>query len=109
MQSDGGYKYPGNTVCAVLSVVAIAVVLIVWTVVQMNFAKGLSTLMSVEGTVLWASSLTPKGLLPPPSGFRARCAWFCRQQAGVMFSLNQPMFFAGILLAIIGAIVGSAG
>ena len=107
MQIEGGYKYPGNLVCLVLSVVAVGAVLIVWKVAPLTGAKGLATLMSVEGTVLWASSLTPKGLLPPSGGLGSRLTWFWRQQSGVAFGLNQPMFFSGIVLTIIGSIVGS--
>jgi hypothetical protein len=107
MQFEGGYKYPGNTVCLVLSVLAVGTVLVVWRVVPLSLWKGLSTLFSVEGTVLWASSLTPKGLLPPSGGSGSWFTWFWRQQGGVTFGLNQPMFYAGILLAIIGSIIGS--
>jgi hypothetical protein len=68
----------------------------------------LAALLIVQGTVLWASAFTPKGLLPLPCTLRGRVGWFLKQQAGVTFALNQPMFYLGILLVIAGTIVGSA-
>lgn len=107
MQVEGGYRYPGGTVCTVLSVVAVAPVLVIWATVGLPVWRALATLLIVEGTVLWASSFTPKGLLPPPSSVRGRVDWFFKQQSGVTFALNQPMFYFGILLVITGTILGS--
>lgn len=107
MQIQGGYRYPGSAVCALLSVGAMGAVTVVWVKAPLPLWRGLATLLVVEGTVLWASSLTPIGLLPPPSGLRPRLGWFFGQQGGVAFTLNQPMFYSGVVLAIIGTIVGS--
>jgi hypothetical protein len=107
MQFDGGYRYPAVTVCAALSCLGMGAVAIIWSVATLPILRGIATLLLVEGTVLWASSFTPKGLAPPPSGIRGRLRWFFRQQGGVTFAINQPMFYLGILLVIVGTIVSS--
>lgn len=107
MQFEGGYRYPASAICAVLSLLAVGIVIIVWFKARLPFGRGVATLLIVEGTILWASSFTPKGLLPPQGGLRARLVWFFKQQAGVTFAINQPMFYAGILSVIIGTIIGS--
>lgn len=107
MQFQGGYRYPGGTVCLVLSLGAIGAAAVVWVRAPLTFWHGLGTLLAAEGTVLWASSLTPIGLTPPPAGLAARLKWFFDQQGGVPFGLNQPMFFAGVVIAIVGTIMGS--
>jgi hypothetical protein len=90
----------------VLLLLGAVAVIIVWVATGLSVFLGTATLFSVEGTVLWASSFTPKGLMPPPKGFRPRLSWFFNQQGGVTFAINQPMFYAGILLAIAGTTIG---
>ena len=106
MQFEGGYRYPGGTVCLLLSLIGALAVVLVGVTAGLPVFRAIAVLFNVEGTVLWASSFTPKGLLPPPRGFRALLRWFFNQQGGVTFALNQPMFYAGILLVVVGTIFG---
>lgn len=108
MQFEGGYRYPAAKVCTILLLLGLAAVTIVWAKVGLPPLRAGGVLLSVEGTVLWASSFTPKGLTPPSSGrLRELLHWFFAQQSGVTFALNQPMFYAGILLVIAGTVVSS--
>lgn len=107
MQFEGGYRYPAGTIWGVLSVVGVVAVLLVCAINKVPVWRALGALLTVEGTVLWASSFTPKGLSPPPPRFWLRVTWFFKQESGVTFSLNQPMFYSGILLVIAGTILSS--
>ncbi len=107
MQVQGGYRYPVARVCTILLLPGFVVVTILCVWACLPLLRALGVLLSVEGTVLWASSFTPKGLTPPPRALREFFRWFFVQQGGVAFAINQPMFYAGVLLTIVGTIVSS--
>lgn len=107
MQFEGGYRYPGTLICASLSLISLGIVAFIWNLRGLSLFQGLSLVLTLEGTVLWASSLTPKGLIPPPNGFVPKIRWFFNEQGGTPLSLNQPMFIFGILFVLIGTIFGT--
>ncbi len=78
----------------------------IWYWKPLSVGKGLALLLSLEGTILWASSLTPIGLKPPPVGFLSKLRWFFDQQGGIPFSVNQPLFYIGVLFLLIAIIFG---
>jgi hypothetical protein len=63
-----------------------------------------SLFFKLESTVLVASSLTPVGLTPPSKGMVQKIKWFFKQERGIPLGYNQPMLYAGLLLAIISTL-----
>lgn len=106
MQFSGGYRYLGSKICFYLSLISITVGSIGWYLKSLSLGRGLSLLFALEGTVLWASSLTPTGLVPPPPGILKKLGWFFTEQVGVPLSLNQPMFYVGIILVLVATVLG---
>lgn len=107
MQTQGGYLYPGGMVLKVFSLAVFSITAIAHRLMGLTLWQTLSLFLSMEGTVLWACSLTPKGLTPPPEGARSKISWFFSEQHGTTLSLNQPIFFLGILFSLSGSIVGT--
>ena len=107
MQFEGGYRYPGNAICGIASALSIVATAIVWRAKPLPNSQAATLFLMLEGTILWASSFTPRGLVPPPAGLRGKVAWFFRQQAGTALAFNQPMFYLGILCVLCGCIVGA--
>ena len=107
MQFEGGYRYPGNAICALASVLSLLAAGLVWKLKPLPSSQAVALALMMEGTVLWASSFTPKGLTPPPTGTRAKIAWFFRQQGGTALSFNQPMFYLGILCILVACIMSA--
>lgn len=107
MQFEGGDQYPAGRICLALSLVGLLAVAVLWSARGLPFLRGLAVLLNVEGTILWASSLTPKGLVPPSSGRVGWLRWFLTQQGGVPLAMNQPMFYLGILFVMAGTIISS--
>ena len=100
MQTEGGYRYPGTEIALVLGAVTLAAGIAVWVIKDLPCLKGLSLILSLEGTVLWASSLTPVGLVRPQGTIVQKFCWFFKQQGGTTLRLNQPMFYSGILIVL---------
>jgi len=105
MQSNGGYKYPSGAICIVLSVIVLTITVILVLYTNCSVGCGLTLFLSLEGTVLLASSLTPIGLAPPPQGLFGKIKWFFKQQGGIPIGYNQPMLYSGFLFLFIAAIV----
>ena len=108
MQFEGGYRYPGNALCVILTLVVLLVT--AWVVHWKNLAllRTLTLFLSLEGTVLLASAFTPTGLTPPQGGLWSRVRWFFSQQGGVPVKFSQPLFYGGLLalfLAILLSVV----
>lgn len=89
MQVDGGYRYPTAKISTALLLLGGLTVTALWVWAGLRLLAALGLLFSVEGTVLWASSFTPTGLMPPPRGFRRLIRWFFVQQRGIAFAINQ--------------------
>ena len=100
MQNKGGYKYPATKIALVFGVISLVAGILVWVIKGLPCLKGLSLLLSLEGTVLWASALTPVGLLPPQGTLIQKFCWFFKQQGGTTLQLNQPIFYFGILMVL---------
>ena len=109
MQVEGGYRYPGGTICVAASIASLVAAGCVWHFKPLSIRQGIALVLMMEGTVLWASSFTPKGLTPPPPGMAAKVKWFFRQQDGTTLSFNQPMFYIGILSILVACVVGAFG
>lgn len=107
MQFNGGYRYPSTLICIFLSVLSLVAGALVWHAQELSFCKGISLLLILEGTVLWASAFTPEGLVPPPTGIVAKFRWFLKQQSGVPLAFNQPLFYVGILLLLCGSLLSN--
>jgi len=105
MQFEGGYRYPSSIICTVCSVLFLSAAGFICYWKSLSLAKGSALLLSLEGTILWASSLTPKGLKPPPAGFFPKVYWFFDQQEGVPFSVNQPLFYIGVVCVLVASII----
>ncbi|MDP2605533.1 MAG: hypothetical protein Q8S00_23575 [Deltaproteobacteria bacterium] len=91
----------------VLLVLGGVMVVVLWALACLPGLRAVGLLLSVEGTVLWASALTPVGMTPPPGGFLGLFRWLFAGQGGVTFAINQPIFYVGVLLAIAGTVVSS--
>jgi hypothetical protein len=102
MQFQGGYRYPGNRICGIFTLLAVITTLFLWIEKSFNLTEGLSLFLSLEGTVLLASSFTPVGMTPPPKGFTKKVRWFMNASHGLPLSYNQPMFYGGLLCLFIG-------
>ena len=96
MQFDGGYKYPSNQICLVLSVVAILITSLLWHIKPLSLAQGIGLFFGLEGTVLIASSYTPIGLGQPQGNIWHRLICVLNPQKGTAVSFNQLMFFSGL-------------
>ena len=107
MQFQGGYRYPGTLVCAVLTVVSLAVALVVSFWRDLAPLKVAALFLNLEGTVLLASAFTPTGLVPPQGGIGRRLRWFFEQQGGVPLKFSQPLFYGGLLALFLGALLGA--
>lgn len=107
MQSEGGYRYPGATVCVVLSSVAILSTLLVAVVCHMALLKTVALFLNLQGTVLLASAFTPSGLTPPAAGFGNRIRWFLSQEGAVPLKFCQPLFYGGLLSLYLGSLLGA--
>lgn len=107
MQSNGGYRYPSALICIFLSCLSLAAGAWVWHTQELSLCKGIALLLILEGTVLWASALTPKGLVPPNAGISVKFCWFLKPQSGVTLSFNQPLFYLGILLLLCGSLLSN--
>lgn len=61
MQFEGGYRYTGNALCAILTLVVLLVT--AWVIRWKNLAllRTLTLFLSLEDTVLLASAFTPAG------------------------------------------------
>ena len=105
MQTEGGYKYPGAKIALVLGVISLVAAVAVWAIMDLPCPKGLALLLSMEGTVLWASSLTPVGLVQPQGTILKKFCWFFKQQGGTALRLNQPMFYSGILMILASILI----
>lgn len=98
----GGFPYPSTPALVFLSSVVGVLGTIVRRVAHPPVNTLLAALLIAQGTVLWACALTPMGVVPPPDGFAQRIRWFIWVQGGTALSLNQPLFYAGVLLVISG-------
>jgi len=107
MQFSGVYKYPSGAICIILSLIAICITVLLYYYKNLSASGGLLLLLTLEGTVLLASSLTPVGLTPPPQGLFRKIKWFFSQQHGIPLGYNQPMLYAGLLLLFLAAIVSA--
>jgi hypothetical protein len=106
MQFQGGYRYPSYLILTMCSVLFVSVAVFIWYWKSLSLGKGVALLLSLQGTILWASSLTPIGLKPPPAGFLPKLRWFFEQQGGVPFSVNQPLFYIGVFCVLAAIIFG---
>jgi hypothetical protein len=97
MQFQGGYKYPSDRICAILTIGTLLITAFVWWVRCLSLPAGISLLLGLEGTALLASAYTPVGLTPPNEKFFAQLLWIMKEQKGTPVSFNQPMFFGGLL------------
>lgn len=95
MQFEGGYRYPANALCAILTVVVLIVTVMVAYWKDLTLLSASTPFLTFEGTVVLASAFTPTGLTPPQSGFWSRIRWFLRQQGGVPVKFSQPLFYRG--------------
>ena len=109
MQFEGGYRYPGNAICVSASIASLVAAGVVCQLKPLSTSQAVTLALMMEGTLLWASSFTPKGLVPPPAGVAAKIQWFFRQQGGTSLSFNQPMFYLGILCILSACIMGALG
>ncbi len=107
MQFEGGYRYPGTTLCVILTLVAFLAT--VGAVFYKGVApfKALTLFLNLQGTVLLASAFTPTGLTPPQGGLWSRIRWFFRQEGGVPLKFSQPLFYGGLLALFLGALLGA--
>ena len=97
MQFEGGYRYPGNTLWVILTVVVVLVTVLVAYRKSLVLLRALTLFLSFEGTALLVSAFTPTGLAPPQGGLGSRIRWFLRQQGGVPVKFSQPLFYGGLL------------
>ena len=104
MQSTGAYRYPAAAIFCVMSGIVLVLGGLLWKSKGLSIPEGFSLLLALEGTVMWACSLTPVGLLPPPVGIWRKLRWLFRGQAGTPLSLNQPLFYIGIMF-VLGSIL----
>ena len=107
MQFQGGYRYPSNRICALLSIGAIFITSMVWWVKCLALFKGISLYLGLEGTVLIASAYTPIGLIPPTGNFLQQLRWVLKLQGGTPVSFNQPMFYGGLLCLFLSYVVAA--
>jgi hypothetical protein len=111
-QFEGGYRYPSLT--GPLAIVAALLVLstvgyAAWRGRPLTYS-GLTVLTCVLfGTAFLGAAFTPVGLLPPPIGTRARLAWLIRTERGVSVKFTQWVFYLGLLLLALAAIVSALG
>jgi hypothetical protein len=106
MQNEGGYRYPGNAICLLSSIIVLLTIGWLWNANHLSTQKALALVFGTEGTILWASAFTPKGLLPPQGGIWARVQWLFKVQGGTSLSFNQPMFYIGILFVLAACFLG---
>lgn len=107
MQFSGGYKYPSGAICIILSVIALCITVFLYFCKNLSIGSWLSLFFNLEGTILLASSLTPVGLTPPPTGLVKKIKWFFNQEHGIPLGYNQPMLYAGLLLLSLAAIISA--
>lgn len=106
MRWTGGYPYPVKVQCAVLSIIAIGGVIAAWWSLSLHPLRAVVMLFVAEGSVLWATSLTPVGSVRPPDRFWGKVAWvFSSQRQGMTVALNHRLFYAGILLVVAGTVL----
>lgn len=105
MQFSGGYRYPGTTICVILTMVTIVTTLGVAYARSLAFGAALVLFLNLEGTVLLASAFTPTGLTPPQGGPIQRVRWFFRQEGGVPLTFSQPLFYGGLLALFLSALL----
>ena len=106
MQFEGGYRYRGSILCAVLTCVAVIATLAVAFWQNLTLPKGIALFLNLEGPVLLASAFTPTGLIPPQGGLASRLRWFFLQQGAVPVSFSQPLFYGGLLALLMASLVG---
>ena len=108
MQFEGGYRYPANVIQLSLSFLCLSLTVFLAFLRDLTFIRALTLFLNLQGTALLASAFTPGGLTPPPDGLVKRVVWFWRQQGATPVVWNQPMFYGGLLLLGITAILGAA-
>lgn len=69
MQFGGGYRYPDKKICSLLTLLVSILTIIIVFFKSLYLEQGLILFLSLEGTVLLASALSPVGLFPPQGNF----------------------------------------
>ena len=62
-------------------------------------------LLNLEGTLMWAFSLSPHGGLPPQGKIKERVSWFFELVKGQTVTVNPKMFYAGIFALLLSAVI----
>lgn len=63
-------------------------------------------LLTLLGSVLLASAFTPSGQIPPPHSILSKVIWFLKSHKAVPVLFNQPLFYIGLLLLLVGILMG---
>lgn len=106
MQFEGGYNWRPLTwmILLIFTVIFVIVFFVVWFVFKKSFLQSSCLFLNIEGTLLWVSSLSPEGGLPPPTNWKKRISWFFEFARGRSVAVNPKMLYCGIFFIIVSAI-----
>ncbi len=107
MQFEGGYDWRPLTwaILKIFTVIFMIIFLCIWLVVKKSLLQSFCLFLNMEGTLLWVSSLSPEGGVPPPTNWRKRITWFFEFARGRAVAINPKMLYCGILFIIMSAIL----
>ena len=107
MQFDGGYDLRPLTwkVFVFFSIIISVFCFCLFLFFKKTFLTSLSLFFNLEGTLMWVSSLSPHGTLPPPKGWKEKITWFFQMTKGFTVAINPKMLYCGILFVMLSAIL----
>ena len=106
MQMDGGYnERPLIWDIFIISSIICGIVVLYVLRVKRSWFGPFCLFLNLEGTLMWAFSLSPHGGPPPQGSWKDQISWFFQLAKGYTVTVNPKMFYAGILSVLVSAVL----
>ncbi|HTL71312.1 MAG TPA: hypothetical protein VL404_08490 [Candidatus Eisenbacteria bacterium] len=104
---DGGYDWRPLTwiVFKIATVCCALITAVVLFAFGAGFLRSFCLFLSLEGTLMWAFSLSPYGGEPPRGNLPRRILWFFQVARGYTLAVNPRWLYAGIFCIFLSEIL----